>query len=97
MDKGIIKTWLLEKKPGVYSVIVETYKEQALGLKPSFFLDWLSKELGVKASQISPTGVYAAIKRARKKPMDQGAKGKEKQSGKPGDFNTEIPESFNFK
>lgn len=96
MDKDIIKAWLLEKKPGIYSVIVETYKEQALTLKPSFFLDWIAKELDVKADQISPTGVYAAIKR-RRKPTKEKAKGNEKKKGKTGDFSTDIPESFDFK
>ncbi len=98
MDKGIIKAWLLEKKTGVYSVIVETYNEQALSLKPSLFIDWLARELGVKTEQISPTGVRSAINRFRsqaetKKP----AKGDKNTKKNSGDFDTEIPESFNFK
>lgn len=103
MDKSIIKAWLLNKKTGVYSVIVETYREQAAALKPSLFIDWLARELDVKTDQISPSGIASAIKRQRKfeaakpkaaKPAKQPerAKGKENE-----DFNTEVQEFPGFK
>lgn len=71
MNKTLLKNWLLQKKHGVYSLIVDTYKEQVTSLKPGFFIEWIGHELGVRIEDISAQALYGAIKRSRKKDVQK--------------------------
>ncbi len=100
MDKRIIRTWLLNKKPRVYTVIVLTYYEQLSVLKTAMFLDWLARELEIDPAQINLSSINSALRRYRK----QQEKKQQRKSIVPhkefktrDPFDTELPDGISFR
>ena len=94
MDKDILKGWLLNKTPGVYSTIIETYKDAALSLKPSLFIKWLAIELNMSEDGISSTAINSALKRYRSRVKAMIIQPKQNVENS---FRTDLPEKLGFK
>lgn len=74
MLQAFIKDWLLQKKPKVYSIIADTYREELTRLKPTLFRAWLAKEIDIPEEAINIHSLYSALKRLRKKEAMRGKK-----------------------
>ena len=61
-----IKEWLLIKQPRVYSVIVSTYYQKILDLKPTLFRKWLAQEIDIPEEKINLSSLNSALTRLRK-------------------------------
>jgi hypothetical protein len=98
MDKHLIKTWLVNKKPKVYSVIVACYIEKLTMLQTALFIEWLSLELDVPSTLINKSSISSALRRYRNKNrMDTVGNSSSKQtrsSRKP--FDTSVPDQLKF-
>ena len=99
MDKRIIRTWLLNKKPRVYTVIVSTYYAHLSSLKTSLFVDWLAVELDVKPELINISSISSDLRRYRIQ-LRKNARGNINSKNilpEHDPFNTEIPDSISFR
>ena len=66
MYEKYIKEWLLNKQPRVYSVIVSTYYQKILDLKPTLFRKWLAQEINIPEEKINLSSLNSALTRQRK-------------------------------
>ena len=67
MDQALLKRWLLEGQFRVYSIIVDTYREKIIELKPLMFKQWLANELGIAEEKINLGSLNSALTRRRKR------------------------------
>ena len=67
MDEALLKRWLVDGQFRVYSIIVDTYREKIIELKPLMFKQWLANELGIAEEKINLGSLNSALTRRRKK------------------------------
>lgn len=80
--REFIRKCLLDNNYGVYSMIVETYKEQVEVLKkPALFRKWLSGELGVPIEMINLSSLNSALQQQRKKQAKGSSKAASAKTG----------------
>lgn len=102
MNKKLIREWLINKKPRVYTVIVKTYYKELESLQTSLFKDWLAKELEIEIDYINHHSINSALSRFRKKVNTKEFYQEHTDTReKPGTseinpFNTEIPSKISF-
>lgn len=100
MEKTLIKTWLLNKKPRVYTAIVQLYFEKLSNLRTSLFIEWLALELDVPIESINKSSLSSALRRYRKRITIHSNKviRQPKTSGgtEKSPFDTELPERIKF-
>jgi len=97
MEKSLIKTWLLNKKPRVYSIIVQSYFDKLSSLRTALFIEWLALELDLPIEVINKASLSSALRRYRKKVNDEGGatqKGPNKKLQE--EFDTNIPDKISF-
>ncbi len=97
MEKGLIKTWLLNKKPRVYSIIVQSYFDKLSSLRTALFIEWLALELDLPVEAINKSSISSALRRYRKRFNDK-ENSVQKRLGKNirDDFDTDIPDKISF-
>ena len=66
MYEKFIKDWLLNNQSRVYSVIVSTYYQKILDLKPTLFRKWLAQEIDIPEEKINLSSLNSALTRQRK-------------------------------
>jgi len=98
MDKQLIKYWLINRKPKIYTIIVACYIEKLTMLQTALFIEWLSLELDVPLSMINKASISSALRRYRKKmPVRSGVERLEQQAKSVKDpFNTTLPHQLRF-
>lgn len=98
MDKQLIKCWLINKKPKVYSVIISCYIDKLTILQTALFIEWLSLELDVPSSMINKASISSALRRYRKKmPVHSRADSLGQQAKSVKDpFDTTLPHQLRF-
>jgi hypothetical protein len=98
MDNDIIKIMIENKRPRVYSLIVQLYFDKIETYKASVFKIWLAKELNISPDLIHDSSISAAMIRYRKKqlvkPKPLTVKEEKHKTKDTENFNTEIPEDF---
>ena len=97
MEKSLIKTWLLNKKPRVYSIIVQSYFDKLSSLRTALFIEWLALELDLPVELINKSSISSALRRYRKRINDkEGTIRKRSTEKNRGEFDTYIPEKISF-
>lgn len=99
MDNSIIKLMLENRKPRVYSLIVQMYFEKIELHKASVFKIWLAKELNVSPDLIHESSISAALARYKKRLAKTPKQDLARPISVPkpsvsNDFDTDIPEVF---
>ncbi len=97
MEKGLIKTWLLNKKPRVYSIIVQSYFDKLSSLRTALFIEWLALELDLPIETINKSSISSALRRYRKRINNkEGASQKISREKIREEFDTDIPDKISF-
>lgn len=86
MYEKFIKEWLLSNQSRVYSVIVSTYQQKIINLKPTLFRKWLAQEIDIPEEKINLSSLNSALSRQRKSSEQNKQKGEKEAT-----FN--IPQS----
>ncbi len=98
MDKQLIKCWLINKKPKVYSVIISCYIDKLTMLQTALFIEWLSRELDVPQSIINKSSVSSALRRYRNKTQSDDIIQLGQKSKRIKDpFDLSLPQQLKFK
>ncbi len=97
MEKGLIKTWLLNKKPRVYSIIVQSYFDKLSSLRTALFIEWLALELDLPIETINKSSISSALRRYRKRINNkEGTSQKISREKLREEFDTDIPDRISF-
>ena len=99
MDNSIIKLMLENRKPRVYSLIVQMYFDKIELHKASVFKIWLAKELNILPDYIHESSISAALARHKKrlaKTPKQHISGSSPifKPSANNEFDTDVPEVF---
>lgn len=95
MEKGLIKTWLLNKKPGVYSIVVQSYYDRLSEYRTAKFIEWLALELDIPIDVINIASLSSALRRYRKKKGTSPTRSK-REGVNGGNFDTDVPDKISF-
>jgi len=88
---------LLNKKPRVYSIIVQSYFDKLSSLRTALFIEWLALELDLPIETINKSSISSALRRYRKRINNkEGTSQKISREKLREEFDTDIPDRISF-